>query len=315
VAASTAAEAEAQPAQRTARLVYDRGAGAEPCPDAARIEEAVAARLGYNPFVDQSELLLRISVSATGERLSARIEVRRGESGVGERVLDGPADDCRELAESVVLATSIAIDPTALSRAPATDPESPPPIVAVPPQPQRPPEAAPAASRLEEAPSELSYGGRFGISGTLGTAPGPSFGMRLEIDLRWTHASIGVAGRVDFPASERAGGGTVEGSVLLGEVSACGWMEPVFACGVAAVGAFRGVGRDLVDSRDVTKPHVGLGGRVGVEIPIYGAVSVRLQLDVLAAITQTTLLVGDERVWTMAPVSGTFSALLGLRFS
>jgi hypothetical protein len=39
----------------TSRLVYERGPGVEHCPDQAAIREAVASRLGYDPFFPSSD--------------------------------------------------------------------------------------------------------------------------------------------------------------------------------------------------------------------------------------------------------------------
>ena len=42
--------AAAEDATPTARLVYQRGAGAESCPDVDVLQQMVSARLGYSPW-------------------------------------------------------------------------------------------------------------------------------------------------------------------------------------------------------------------------------------------------------------------------
>jgi hypothetical protein len=42
----------------SARLVYSRGHGAESCPDEHALREAVAARVGYDPFFPRWSALL-----------------------------------------------------------------------------------------------------------------------------------------------------------------------------------------------------------------------------------------------------------------
>ena len=103
-------------AQRSARLEYTRAEDTAECPDAKAIQNAIAARLGYNPFKPDAPLLITVDVSRREGGLRALIELRRGDQSPRSRELTSTGSDCRELAAAVELAVSIAIDPLDANR-------------------------------------------------------------------------------------------------------------------------------------------------------------------------------------------------------
>ena len=100
---------------RQVQLDYERQDGAAACPDATTIRAGVAARLGYEPFAEQAEDHLRATIRQSGHTLEALIEMRDSQGHLkAERRLFSRQRDCSELASSVELAISIAIDPMGL---------------------------------------------------------------------------------------------------------------------------------------------------------------------------------------------------------
>src|SRR5262245_18316564 len=77
------------------RSEYVRGPGAERCPDRAAVIAEVGARLGFNPFSDGGDRVVRCEIVRHGDGLRARIDAwdAAGRS-TGARTLTGRRDDC-----------------------------------------------------------------------------------------------------------------------------------------------------------------------------------------------------------------------------
>jgi len=125
------------------RFSWARGDGAGSCPDGRTLASRVEASLGRNPFSDSAEQSIEGSVVRQENRYRAELRVRDA-AGVarGTRELSSDGADCGELAEAVVLAVVLTIDPNAaLGGSPA-------PAAVAPPH-AAPPPTAPAV----EAPA------------------------------------------------------------------------------------------------------------------------------------------------------------------
>jgi hypothetical protein len=93
----------------------------------------VAERLGRNPFSEHATQSIEGSAALSGDRLRAELFVRdAGGVARGTRELSAAGADCVELADAVVLAVVLTIDPNAaLSGTPAPPPLAPPPPLSV----------------------------------------------------------------------------------------------------------------------------------------------------------------------------------------
>src|ERR1043165_4478600 len=84
------------------RLVVQRAAGAEGCPDGYELRGAVVRRLGFDPFDDAATREIRCSVRRDEGAFYARIQLASGPvSGSGGRELTSRRADCAELAEAM----------------------------------------------------------------------------------------------------------------------------------------------------------------------------------------------------------------------
>src|SRR5262245_61835748 len=63
------------PSTTTARLVYLRGPGTGTCPDEGALRDAVAARLGYDPFTPFSLDTLFAEVDKSASGFTARVKL------------------------------------------------------------------------------------------------------------------------------------------------------------------------------------------------------------------------------------------------
>jgi hypothetical protein len=285
------------------RFIYERASSAADCPDKQIVLDAVKARLGFDPFREPPEIVIRASVSRTGDDLVATTQLSEQGAQSGERRLVSRGADCSELASAMELEISIAIDPLSISREPAP-PRPPAPItvvVASPPAvPSRPPALQPSTPKFL-----LASGGAIG---NVGASLAPALGFQAGFGLGSARWSVSVEGRADLPTSKDVEGGHITLSTLAGTLAPCLHHGPFGGCLLVTAMALRGSGSDLADARQVTTALVAVGARAAVEIPSGGPFAVRAYLDVLSPLARTTLKVGGSAVWTSPPVS----AALGL---
>lgn len=114
-AATTVKSAFAGP-KETATLTYAPAAG---CPDEAAFRHRVAARLGYDPFVEGATRLIDVKVTTSGKRLVATTRLRMPGKSESVRRLDEAAEHCEGLTDAVAASVATVIDPVRSNAAPA----------------------------------------------------------------------------------------------------------------------------------------------------------------------------------------------------
>lgn len=293
-------------AKERVRLLWD-AEGAQ-CPDQPSLEAAISARLGYSPFDDQAPSRVVALVRRRAPGLQGTLELfdAAGQR-QGRRVFDSPTDDCSELAASMELAITIAIDPQA-SAAPAPRP-------ALPPAPE--PAPAPAApAPPAPGPEHAHFAAAVGAAAELGLGPTPSGDLSLQLSVRYRALLVGLEGWGDLPTTAPVPGG-VQGSahanLLAGSVLVCGAYRWVGLCAVGTVAA-------LLVAGDVG----GLPTRATVVVPLAGvrawghfelgafALEPFAELDFVA--NRVTIRTPSETVWAAPPVGGKLGLSLAYRF-
>jgi hypothetical protein len=297
------------------RLHYERSASAVRCADEQHMRDAVAARLGYDPFAANSEDLVAIALDRRGTEWTARIDLqdRRG-APKGTRSLRSSEATCDELISAVSLAIALAIDPMRLQTPP-------PPVevpVATPPVPAA--VAAPAARTEETAPVPPSppavlfaSAGAFVVAGVV---PSVSFGPRLRFGARWPRVSVAIEGIFVAPASQDSPSGRVEALVVAGGLTPCFIVHPsdssprmlVEACARGVVGGLFGEASGVGKSTPSTSPYAGLGAEVAFELPLSSTLAVRPHGGALVTVTRTFLRIrngqSDVDIWRSPLISG-----------
>ncbi len=286
------------------QLTYERGSGAERCPDEQSIRDAVVVRLGYPPFVAQGKLAIAARVKGEGAGLAAKIDLREvsGEL-LGERELSSPNADCAELAEAMVLAISLAIDPVAVDRKPrATSAE---------------PRAEPRHELRDEPPAGTAAAPSFfatvGAIGSLGQEPSLSLGAAVGAGARWTWLSLGLEARASLPSATLAAEGKVSGSVIAGSAVPCLHRGPFAGCAMVSGGVFRAASEGLAGGRTVNGSFFSAGGRALYELDLAGPLSLRLNADLIVPLVRSSLVVDQKAVWVSSPVAGSVGLALGLK--
>jgi hypothetical protein len=298
------------------RLVYQREPGAESCPEAPALRRAVAARLGYDPFVEPAGRSLRAVIGWKGRWLYASIELtdENGEL-VGTNQLTPRVRNCDTLASAVALAIALAIDPLHTAAAPTRTPE---PVVVVPP-PSVPPPPVPvpvSVRRARPAPPEpeddadTHLVGHLAILGAVAAEPQASWGMALGLAARWRRFSVGVEVRGDLPGSRVTLGGTVSSALVTTNFLPCARAYGFSFCGLLSVGVMIAWGADFAVDHRTSLPFVGGGARAAWELKLTRRLSMGLHADLLAPFTRALLRVDSEEVWHAEPVSGAFGVLV-----
>lgn len=350
--ASASALAQAAPPPK-ARLVYERRAGAERCPDEGVLRRAVAARLGYDPFRDDASVTIAAQIEGRGAALHARLTRRDGrEGGPGVRDFDAADGDCEGLLTTMAIAISLAIDPfyveaprptasAPLSASPPSTSASPssaatPPlpsaasvasVAATPSRPsaavatQRPSTAAASTSTSAPAPAAASppsaawhpYVG-LGALVAAGAAPRPTGGLRAEAGVEWARVSLGVEGRADLAASTHRDGPNVASSLLLATLAPCGRVGALSLCALGSIGSLRGAGRQVDVAEERATLYAAIGARAALRLPVGASLSLRPHVDLAAPLRPVTLRVDGRRLWTTPSLSVALGASVALSF-
>lgn len=318
-------------------LVVIRDDAAAACPSNDELARRVRARIGSEPFrdpvVDGAGRELRVGISADGDALKAKIALFSKEGDrLGRRQLSGPAD-CRALADDLVLAVAIAIDPLLLVRrrptAPVEEPVAPAVVVE-----EAPPEEAPPA------PEEIDGGAsRRPVAGVAAEIPGPASiqaraivsvaagvgvvlqpSVRAEASLDYGVLDIDLGARLDVPArypiSDEA---LIDMTLLAADLSPClGWsfdITYVRGCGVLEAGALAAQGVNLEAARAVTSPWVALGTRAGVDVWLWPTLGVAVVGDLSAPLIRPRFVddTSGEVYAQPAPIVGTLGVGLELQ--
>ncbi len=324
-AASSPAPAWGAPREHAVvRLSYQRGPGAEACPDEAAVREAVLARLGYDPFDDTAPRRLRASVGRSGHRdgpLVARIELRDAAGALqGERDLRGAGSDCTELATAMAIAISLGIDPLSAAE-PHASPTPVTPTIPVtritvteeptvrheeasgvrvaptpPPEPRRAPPDAPAGPPLHA---------RFAVGGVVswGISPAvPAVGGTVDAGIRRGAWSLDVEGAGDWAATATDGASGVKSSLVLASLAPCVHVWIGVGCALGGMGSLYATG--VVRAPESAHAlFADAGVRLGVEVPFARRFFARAHADGLATLTHVTYHLDGQTAWSTPPLS------------
>jgi hypothetical protein len=320
----------------SARLVYARAPEASSCPDEGALRNAVAARLGYDPFFPWAKQTVVVQVWRENRQYKARLQMV-DDAGLahGMRTLSSSQPSCAELFDAAALAISIAMDalpkeestPAAdsatVTRAPTKDGEgtsvhdsatAPVPLlapapVATPPTLESTPVPPPAGRALR-----VDLG--VDVLGAAGVEPSPTVGGAAFAGLRTRAASASVEVRGDAPASAPSASspGRVRAGSLQLALVPCARYRAASFCALGVLGQLRAVSTGITDPRAVEGLFVSAGARVGFDWPLSERLSLRTHLDATVDLRRAHLQIGGMDAWTAPLVAGTAAAGLVAHF-
>lgn len=299
----------------TAKLTYVRGEGAAACADEASLRQAVAARLGYDPFRPVAENAVSVDVRRVGPRFVAHVKLIDADNKErGDRELQSKSDDCGDLTSTLALTISIALDPLSLTRpppdppAPPPDPPAPPPDPPpTPPQPQPPPSPRERPVPPPRSTPHAAFEAGLALHMAIGAAPAVAFGPDLFGAVRYGAFQAEITGRFDAQASRS----TSEGGVVATSLLTVG-VAPCFRLSILALCAHGTLGSLVAETREVTRPasdsvlYVAVGGRIAVAIPVFKNLTVRPFAELAVPLLPYEFRLNGRSIYALSPVSATF---------
>lgn len=271
-----------------ARLALSGPKGARSCPSEQELRDAVAGRLGYDPFCADAEPEVRAAIRRTGSGWAGELTLRSNGVVRGRRDIDAYAG-CDQLAAALSLAISIALDPLGAAQGKAAPPPpAPPPEPAPPPPPQAPQDPPERQVRLE-----LLGGG--GIDG--GALPRAGMAWEAGAAAAWPRWALGLVASFDAPVTAPAWSGRLrawEAGLTLLPCRRASWLEGCLALGA---GLLQVEGQDLVRTRRAGAAYAWAGVRGGVRLPLGERTSIALSGTVGADLLRARVTVSDEQVW------------------
>lgn len=306
-----------------ARLTYAPDPDVERCPTEREVKDAVASRLGYDPFAEASEPApppereVVVKVRRRGPGIVGSLELRGPRP--GQRELASPRGDCREVMDAFAVAIAIGIDPSSLSRpppgapAPSPAPEPPPPPAPAPAVPPDAPAPAPApAPAAQSEPAELRLGA--GPVVMFGELPATAPALAVTFGARWKWLEPTIEGLATLPVSLDVPVGRVTASLLAASLVPCGHVDVFFGCLGLTVGALRGEGDGVAKPLHGSQLYAAASARAGVELPLSRAIWLRGYAEAVAPMTRITLQLAAQDVWSMPSVAARVGAAVGLLF-
>jgi hypothetical protein len=309
----------ATPAQasQSAKLVYARAAEAVVCGEESVLRQAVARRLGYDPFVAHSENTVVAELRGDGDGLRARIFVIEGGNTVGgAREITSATKRCDELMLAVALAISIAMDPESIDRvveetpepqpAPAT--EDPPPIEIS----KAPSESPSRPSRAPSvSPAAVPWFFQFALGGFVATgpSPSPSLGIHAAFSAERKHWAIGLEPRW-WPSTrsepQAASGAAAAVSLSSATLAPCWTTRGIYGCYLIELGRLVAKG-EVDEPRRNVSTWLAQGIRVAYRLGKADGLSAMAKLDGLYAVTPPVrMTINDDAVYVTPRVSGRF---------
>jgi hypothetical protein len=241
-----------------ATLGWVRGPGAESCVGPIELGRRVEGIIGpVLVSASGGQVAVEGRIDRVGERYVATIAVSdAGGRLLGRREVQGAANDCRALDDSIAFVIAVTVDPNAaLAELPGEFAAGSDPgaelLAGLEQQPPQPAgfERTPASARSEPQPPrrrgaqdegvELGFGAGLGPSGVLGALPDAAVGVAAEVGLRtgvFWHRARGV-----LPPSQRIalrGGAAAELSAIALSLSTCPRLLAGAGFELAACGGF-----------------------------------------------------------------------------
>lgn len=295
----------------------------EQCPDATSFRDQVSARLGYDPFVADGARHIEVSISRDHGKLIGSAAVSTSDSATTPRELSAKNDQCAALVTA--LATTVAIELDAIKTPPDYwKPPDDPPVIQPDSATPKSTAAQPASSATKKnsvapAPAHADafvWKGFAGVEGSLGVAPGPTFGAELGASLGKSFFSVELDARAEtmLASATTSSGDRVQASLFTGAVGPCFAFDRVDACAFARVGAFEGRASTVENPRAEFSPFVAIAARVSYALPLATWLALRGGFELGVPVIQTSLDVDGSSIWTAPPVFGALSLSAILKF-
>lgn len=308
IASAQVAAAQGEPASGV-RFDFSRDAQADGCPSGEVIRGAVRDRLGRDPFVGDPIRIIEGHVRNDGG-LVAEIVVRTSDGElVGRRELRSDEPSCESLADAIVLAVALTIDPNAL-------------LASRPPEPVEPPREPDPSPRVEAPPpvpvEDRSPTGGLALALAVGAGllPSVSVGPALiaSIDvLPWMSVEAGLTLWPEQSEAD-AGFGLTTGRLAICFVPLASDLR-VLLCAGGQAGALHQVVRIPEPVDPGQRFWAAVSAAATFELRIVGPLMARAGLELVVPLVRDRFVTGAAaEIFEPSAVAGAGHAGLGVRF-
>lgn len=287
------------------------------CPEEAELRQAVAARLGWDPFSADGADTVVARINQRGDGFSGSVELL-DEAGAsrGRRALEARAATCSEMARALAISISIAVDPDhaldvetpvqSADLAPKPEPAVPAPTTS---EPSQRADVAPRRSDPREHESALSVA----AVSMWGVAPALAWGGTLRFQKRfaWLALGGGMLGLAS-PSARISTTESLRSTLAAGNLEACMVGGVLEGCLVGLAGATWARADDVAQPRTDAGAFVAAGGRLALMTPLSSSVSFFADASVLGIAAPVRAAVDGVEIWRAPPVA--VALALGTKF-
>jgi hypothetical protein len=291
-------------------------AEAERCPSAGDFRDALAARLGHDPFAPADAPSAWVHVERTKAGLSGRLRLTPREGAPVERTLVG--ERCDELVRAMAVTLAVMLDPLGEHFVPEPPPASPVPEPAqAPASPPLPPAREVAAPPPKMEGPRLRYEAEAGASGSAGLFPALGLGGWIAFGLHRAPWSIRLEGRFDgiVGEAEVANGQRAKAALVGGGLVGCYEVALLFGCVVTTAASYRARAEFVTTPSTRSAFWLAAGLRLGTALRIGSSSWIVPHVEGIIPLLRSNLEVDDGRVlWEAPPVAVTFGLAARTRF-
>lgn len=300
-------------------LQYRVDPSIEGCPEEQGVRDTLAAKLGYDPFVEPAEHRATLKVVPRGAGIVGILELEGPRK--GRREIDSSRSDCREVVDALVMAAAIAIDPAVIVRPPSSTSSSQPPPSAPPPSssapPPQPPPSQPPIERPPPPDPRPTYAILAGATFLVGELPSSAAALEAggRIRFGWGSVAMTVMGSTTAE-TDRVGPGAGHVDLMALNLLPCGHAGSWSGCLVGSFGRLRAKGEDVDLPKQVIRRTGAAGAMVAYDwVPTRDSfLAVGVTGGVLVPLTRTSMYVDGEEVWTTPSIAGRIGGRLSLCF-
>lgn len=281
----SASPAVAADAHVTARLEWQRAAGAEDCIASDALERGVEARLARSVFVQSgsSDVIVHGAIEPRpGSGFRARLEmVTPSGQSLGTREIETTAPHCSALDDSLALVVALMVDVPPEELPPAELPHAqPPPAPRPAPRPSTP-IAVPRATHAPRAPWRFEADANMALG--FGMLPDPAAGIAASLAIEPpSFVLTELEGRFWFPQSVETGGAGADFSLVSVGLFLCplAFGDPltVRVCAGQEVGRIGVSGFGFDHNRDRAPLVYDLGAFLRASLPLTGLLGIQGRL-------------------------------------
>lgn len=281
------------------------------CPSRSEMEQLIAARLGYNPFVPSAADHVTVRLWPDGPRLHGRFVLAGGRQ--GQRDIASDSGDCQGVANALAASIAISLDPEAgLTSPPKEEPSAP--------SNKPPPAPEPARQVVKTTPAPTIapvIRWHAGLGGTLDFNLLPDASLMLAARAGLQHGIASMSLRMDLAYPQHRSfsqTGQVETSYSGVGLEPCAHHGIWLGCVDVSIGRLQAEGSDVASPHRVTVTTLHAGLSAGIRSDVTSRLYIEALGTLRVPLRTVTFQLQNQEVWQSPSLGERVSLGLGVRF-